>query len=265
MWFRSDLKTSGKTAFYRNYWTVVLVALIVMIASGGAGNRGSQANRTYRETVNQYNDFDYDDFGYSGSSSSIGYSIGSAVAGLIFSVIFLVIMIVVLVLKILVGNNLFVGGKRFFMENREHRTPVGAVTYSFKNGYYGNVMLTMFLRDLYTFLWTLLLIVPGIIKSYEYRMVPYLLSENPQMDRRRAFELSRRMMDGQKMDTFILDLSFIGWGILGTFTCGILNIFFVSPYIYATEAELYAVLRSHALQTGVTNTNELPGYSFGYC
>ena len=65
-----------------------------------------------------------------------------------------------------------------------------------------NIVEIMFLKSLYTFLWTLLLIVPGIIKSYEYRMVPYILSENPAIDSKRAFELSKRMMDGQKIMHF---------------------------------------------------------------
>ena len=68
----------------------------------------------------------------------------------------------------------------------------------FKKGRYGNIMKTMFFRNLFVFLWSLLLIVPGIIKGYEYLMVPYILAENPTMDRREVFALSKRMMDGQK-------------------------------------------------------------------
>ena len=59
-----------------------------------------------------------------------------------------------------------------------------------------------------------MLVVPGIIKHYEYRMIPYILAENPTMPREEAFQISRRMMMGQKMDVFVLDLSFIGWFIL---------------------------------------------------
>lgn len=73
----------------------------------------------------------------------------------------------------------------------------------FKSGHYGNVVKTMFFYDLYIALWSLLLVVPGIIKSYEYRMVPYILAENPGMDSKQVFEISKRMMNGQKMETFI--------------------------------------------------------------
>ena len=80
---------------------------------------------------------------------------------------------------IFVGNAVSVGGCRYFMENREHQTSASKVFYGFQNGRYGNVVKTMFFRDLFILLWTLLLIVPGIIKSYSYRLVPYILSENP--------------------------------------------------------------------------------------
>ena len=81
----------------------------------------------------------------------------------------------------------------------------------FRSGHYGNIVLTMFLRDLYIVLWTLLFIVPGIVKSYEYMMVPYILAENPGMDQKEVFQISREMMNGQKWNAFVLDLSFIGW------------------------------------------------------
>ena len=64
---------------------------------------------------------------------------------------------------------------------------------------------------LYTFLWSLLLLIPGIVKAYEYRMVPYLLADYPELSTEEAFRISREMMNGEKMNTFILDLSFIGW------------------------------------------------------
>ena len=100
----------------------------------------------------------------------------------------------------------------------------------------------MFFRGLYTFLWSLLFIIPGIIKAYEYRLIPYLLAENPNMDMQEAFERSRTMMDGNKYDAFILDISFIGWIILSEVTRGILGIFYVNPYIQLTNTELYVAL-----------------------
>ena len=80
------------------------------------------------------------------------------------------------------------------------------------------------------------------IKAYEYRMIPYLLADNPSMSQEEAFALSREMMKGQKWKTFVLDLSFIGWDILSIFTGGILSMFYVQPYKMMTNAALYEAL-----------------------
>ena len=108
---------------------------------------------------------------------------------------------------------------------------------------YKNIAKTMFFRDLYTVLWSMLFIIPGIVKSYEYQMIPYLLADNPQMTKEEAFAESKRMMQGQKWNAFVLDLSFIGWDILSGMTMGILGIFYVQPYKDGTHAALYEALR----------------------
>ena len=158
--------------------------------------------------------------------------------------------IVGILLAIFVGTVIEMGGKRFFVLNKKGTPSVGVVLDGFKSGNYGNVVLTMFLRELYTILWSLLLIVPGIIKYYEYLMVPYILAENPGMDHKEVFAISKRMMNGQKMETFILSLSFIGWDLLSVITCGIAGIFYVAPYKEATFAELYAYSKAMAYEEG---------------
>ena len=121
---------------------------------------------------------------------------------------------------------------------------VNVFAYGFKSNYL-NIVKIMFFRSLFTVLWGLLFIIPGIIKAYEYSMIPYLLSENPDMDMQQAFDESRRMTYGQKWQIFVLDLSFIGWNILSSFTLGLLGIFFVSPYMCLTKAGLYRRLRGY--------------------
>ena len=93
-------------------------------------------------------------------------------------------------------------------------------------------------------------------------MIPYILAENPEIDYKEAFHLSKEMMTGEKWNTFVLDLSFILWGILSIFTCMIASVFYVAPYIQHTNAELYAILREKVLVSGVTSSYELKG--FGY-
>ena len=110
----------------------------------------------------------------------------------------------------------------------------------FKN--YGHVLGGYWYMQLFIFLWSLLLYIPGIVKAYEYMMIPYLLADNPQMTKEQAFAESKRMMQGQKWKAFVLDLSFIGWYILSGLTLGILAVFYVSPYVNATHAALYEAL-----------------------
>ena len=121
---------------------------------------------------------------------------------------------------------------------------VRAIT-DYNYGFANAIGVIMFLRGLFTALWSLLFIIPGIVKSYEYMMIPYLLAEHPEMTRQEAFAESKRMMDGNKWNAFVLDLSFIGWTLLGICTVGILLVFYVEPYIYLTHAELYHALKNN--------------------
>lgn len=249
MWSRAELKQRGKFAFKKRYWVSVLVSLVLMIATGTAssGFNGSNWRNEYRgDTTSSITDF---------TSNPESLTIAGVAIGII-----MVVGIIALLIGIFVWHPLEVGGQRYFMENREYDARFDAMGYAFKSGHYGNVVLTMFLRNLFIGLWTLLLIIPGIVKSYEYRMIPFILSENPGMHYKDAFSISKNMMMGQKWNAFVLDLSWIGWMILTVFTCGLLGIFYVNPYMYATDAELYAVLRAHAFHVGGVTTNELPGF-----
>ncbi|MFW5787658.1 MAG: DUF975 family protein, partial [Halanaerobiales bacterium] len=89
-----------------------------------------------------------------------------------------------------------------------------------------------------------------------YKMVPYILADNPDIGASRAIELSNSMTDGEKWEMFFLDLSFIGWFLLGVLTFGI-GWFFVQPYYDATYGELYLILREKALDLGLTTKEEL--------
>jgi uncharacterized membrane protein len=90
-------------------------------------------------------------------------------------------------------------------------------------------------------------------------MVPFILAENPEMDRKRVLKLSKKMMKGYKMEAFVLGLSFYGWIFLGVLTGGIVDIFYVTPYIHATRAEFYSALKAKAIENGIVEDGELPG------
>ena len=96
----------------------------------------------------------------------------------------------------------------------------------------------MFLMTLYIMLWMLLLIVPGIIKSFAYAMTPLILVDKPELSAGDAISLSQDMMKGHKFDFFYLSLSFIGWAFVGVLTLGI-GFFWIMPYIYTTYAAFY--------------------------
>lgn len=96
---------------------------------------------------------------------------------------------------------------------------------------------------LFTFLWSLLLIVPGIIKSLSYSMSLYIKRDRPELTAREAMCESERIMKGHKMELFILQLSFIGWALLSLLTCG-LGFLLLAPYSYTTTAAYYETLKS---------------------
>ena len=231
MWNRAELKMRGNMAFKKNYVSAVVVALLMGIFGTVSGE--SSARR-----VSENSDI------YSGNLFNVGM-----ITGLLAGIATVVILIV-LVAKVFVGNLLKMGGYRFFILNQTAQPGIGTLLDGFRSGHYVNIVLTMFLRDLFTALWSLLLVVPGIVKHYEYLMVPYIIAENPAMDYKEAFQISKQMMDGEKMEAFIMDLSFLGWYLLNAVTCGLLAIFYVNPYVQASFAEMYTFNKQKAYQEG---------------
>lgn len=163
-----------------------------------------------------------------------------------------------LILGILLMNPLLVGARRFFLANiyRDSKGELGDLGHPFKRDY-GNVILTMFLKDLFLFLWTCLFVIPGIVKYYSYFMVEYLLADNPSLSRERAFEISKQTMVGEKWNVFVLDLSFILWYIGSACTAGLLGLFYTAPYVSATHSRLYDALKQKAISQGIMTQAEL--------
>ncbi len=154
--------------------------------------------------------------------------------------------------QILIGGPMGVSLCYFALRNRRGEGQLEDLFYCFKSRF-GNIILVTFMQQLFIFLWSLLFVIPGIIKGYEYRMVPYLVAENPDIDYKEALERSRAMMDGEKWNAFVLDLSFLGWWILTGFTCGILSFFWTTPYVFGTNTELYEALKAKTgINSGVT-------------
>lgn len=117
---------------------------------------------------------------------------------------------------------------------------VQLIDYSFNLGFnnWKHNVLVMLLMTIYTMLWSLLLIVPGIIKSLSYALTPYIVAEKPELSANESIELSMKMMDGHKMDLFLIILGFIGLAVLSIFTLCI-GYLWLAPYMYAKMAAFY--------------------------
>lgn len=234
-WTRKALKEKAKFSVKAFYWKSVLVAFILALVSGGFGGgsgRGSDNGETTEVTGNAFID------GIGGKYvGMLAFILGLA------AVVILVVVIASLALSILVFNPLQIGCKKYFLHASDGNADLNHMGYGFKNNYM-NVVTVVFLQNLFIFLWSLLLIVPGIVKAYQYRMIPYLLAEDPNLSFSEAKNLSTEMMAGEKWDAFVLDLSFLLWQILAAVTFNIVGIFWVNPYYQYTCVELYKVLRT---------------------
>lgn len=107
---------------------------------------------------------------------------------------------------------------------------------------YTRIFVTKLLQFIYTMLWTMLFIVPGVMKSYSYAMTDFILLDDPTISDDKAIDKSMKMMEGHRMELFMLDLSFIGWALLAILTCG-LGFLLLSPYVNAAHAEFYEDLK----------------------
>ena len=270
MWTRKSVKEKGKKAFFGNFWKSVLVAIILGITLGAASSgfssgsslsssvtsliktmtesQSGSTNGTITYTDDQGDshnvtfDLDLSDPA-SVDQDEVNFVVSAVLAILAIGfVIYLVITVFALAFKYLLLTPFEYGCRKFFRKNLDEPAKLSNIVYVF-DSHYKNIVKTAFLTDLFIWLWSLLFIVPGIIKSYQYRLVPYIMSENPEMSFRDAQAESARLMNGNKWKTFVLDLSFIGWDILSIFTWGLLEIFFVAPYKASTHAALYESIK----------------------
>lgn len=146
------------------------------------------------------------------------------------------------------SNVLCVGQCRFLLENRCYgQSKIGRLLFPWRVKRAKKTAFTMFEKSLFVFLWDLT-VIGGVIKRYSYKMIPYILAENPDIGHKEAFSLSRRMMKGNKWRAFLLDVSFLGWKLLNVLTFGILQQVWIRPYMETTYAELYVALREQAIE-----------------
>lgn len=196
----------------RGNWANALVATIILVALALFFSSNDAINSYYQRIV--INPF-------------IGYSLT------------FISMFVLLPLAVGYSNSM-----RVLLETGDNRLTNNSFSLGFGN--WLHVVWGMVLSTIYIFLWTLLLIIPGIIKSYSYALTPYILVEHPEMSANEAIEESMRLMDGHKFDLFYLQLSFIGWAILSILSLG-LGFFWLIPYQMTAQAAFYRDIKNEAM------------------
>lgn len=251
------LKENARKSLKRNHWLSVAVAFFMTLGASTIPTFGFSNTFSF--------DFSNGSYDFSQTFPQIFHSLETLPFNsfiiLVIIVVCLLIAAVAMVLKALVFNIFTVGGSRFFLKLRKNQ-PVdfGEVFQNFRDKTYLNIAKTTFIRDVYVALFSILFIIPGIIKSYEYWAVNYILAVRPDLSHKEALYLSSRVMKGKKLDLFVLQLSFIGWNLLSIFTCSILNLLYVAPYMQATYAEFFADVRDTAIANGVISPFDIPDY-----
>lgn len=138
---------------------------------------------------------------------------------------------------LILGGTVELGYARFLLKQHDKRELQFSDLFS-QFDRFGTGFAQKFLRILFTVLWSLLFIIPGIVKGLSYAMTPFILEEHPELTASEAIKESMKLMDGHKMDLFILGLSFIGWSLLACLTMGI-GFLFLNPYMNAAYAAFY--------------------------
>ena len=229
----SDFRYIAREAL-RGKWVIAVIAGLIASLLGGLSSNGTGVKLNF--DISQGNM----------SLAVAGQTVFSTAEGtgghynplLVGGTIYIAALVIVLaVLYFVLGSVIEAGYSRFNLDlvdrKEEKLESLFAYFYNWKT-----TAATRFLKGLYTFLWTLLFIIPGIVASYSYAMTGYILADHPELTASEAIECSKEMMDGNRFRLFCLQLSFIGWSILCAFTFGIGNLW-LTPYRQAATAAFY--------------------------
>lgn len=245
MWTRKELKNSAKDFLRENYKSAFIVCLIVILLT---------STHISTDLTDKELEFYMEKEGIVFMSTNTPIKLENMVFNFITSKtystpiifissgLFLFLTLAFILFNIFIGPVLLVGQAGFFLKGFKGDVNTKNLWPDFKyRDEYFNIVQTIFIRNVYLILWILLLVIPGIIKAYEYRMVTYILANEGIMSPNEVITRSREMTKGHKWDIFVLDLSFILWDLLGYITFG-LGGYFVAPYKEATFAKLYEAL-----------------------
>ena len=222
-----ELRAKAWDSLKGKYWMAFLAVIVVgVLVSIGSGFITWAQN--LMAMVSMVDPSEMDDTMKVGALVASGSALVIALVGLAFSVF--------------LGDPASVGLCNYFIKNTDSKPAFKEIFSGFKVKYGRNIG-TLFLMAIKLILWTCLFIIPGIIKSYEYAIIPYILADDAESSSKEVFKKANEMMKGNKWRLFKLDFSFIGWILLCVLTLG-LGTFFLIPYIEAAKAEFYVEIKN---------------------
>lgn len=211
------LRLKARESLKGNYWPAVAVAFVAAIFGALMVNGGSYSLNIEKRATDLFGDLP--------TIVKTYLMIAAGGAGALSLV------------KLILGGVVQLGYAQYLLKQQDRE--IHSVKDLFSQfDRFGQGFLQAFLRGLYTFLWTLLFIIPGIVKSFAYAMTPFLMAEDPNLTAKEAIKLSQEKMMGHKGELFWLSLTFFGWSLLATLTGGI-GYIFLNPYMNAAYAAFY--------------------------
>ena len=223
-----ELRKRAWESLKGKYWMAFIVIIVTGLI-GSIGNAFVSFGQELGEVLGMVDPAEMDSTMMIGALVLNGVVIISAIIGALFS--------------LFVTNAITVGVSNYFIKNTDSKPSLKDAFSGFKVKYKRNIG-TLLLVGIKTVLWTLLFVIPGIIKAYEYAIIPYILADDPEITSKDAFKKAKQMMNGNKWRLFKLELSFFGWFVLCVLTLGI-GTFFLLPYVNAANAEFYAELKNN--------------------
>lgn len=231
----SDFREQARDALSGKWGSAVLTTLIASILGADVTMTvGSNASSVAQSVSNTMKGGDAD-VSYKNLLSSIPVTTLTYIFGALMAIAGLAL--IVGIVQYVIGSFVSLGLIQYNLDLIDGREAELGQIFS-KAPMFGKAFWLRLRMQIFTFLWTLLFIIPGIIKAYSYSMAGFIMTENPEMTAKEAMEVSERMMQGNKWRLFCLNISFIGWNLLGMLSLGI-GMLWVNPYQNAAVAAFY--------------------------
>ena len=247
MKYAADFRGIAREAL-RGKWFIAVVTGLIAALLGGLGPDGPEAKLNIDASGANVS-FDVAGQTILSTNGGVNDHLGAILAGSAFYIALAVIVIAVV--YFVLGSVVEVGYARFNLDLVDRAEGKIETLFAHFNNWKTTAS-ARFLKSLYTLLWSLLFIIPGIIATYSYAMTGYILAEHPELTASEAIEHSKEMMEGNRFRLFCLQLSFIGWAILCSFTLGIGNLW-LRPYRQAATAAFYREISGAAYTAGWSN------------